>query len=184
MQGNGHGSALDIPISTVPITWRRQADNQISAAFGARGCAAHSPGVQRPGVVGRAITDGLTANGYRIAAADTPVGTPQPSDRSLSSSCVASIAAEGLSRSLQSQQDPPLLAKRRCRPTEGKSIASTARNLRRTPVPNSWSRVRIAVLYRRRLLWPAEEVRGCDRRFDLCVVWDTLSGRACSGLRR
>lgn len=68
--------ALDIPISKSPITGRRLADDQLSAAFGARGCAAHSPNSRRPGAIGRTLSDGLAASGYTIAATETPAGTP------------------------------------------------------------------------------------------------------------
>jgi predicted RNase H-like nuclease len=41
--------AVDMPLSTGPITGRRPADNEVSRAFGARGCAVHSPSATRPG---------------------------------------------------------------------------------------------------------------------------------------
>jgi predicted RNase H-like nuclease len=41
--------AVDMPLSKQPITGRREADNQVSRAFGARGCAVHSPSSTRPG---------------------------------------------------------------------------------------------------------------------------------------
>ncbi len=43
--------AVDMPLSTQPITSRREADTQVSRAFGARGCAVHSPSATRPGPI-------------------------------------------------------------------------------------------------------------------------------------
>lgn len=59
--------AIDMPISTVKITCRRSADNAISREFGAKWCSAHSPGVKRPGPLGRRISDAFVAAGYPIA---------------------------------------------------------------------------------------------------------------------
>jgi predicted RNase H-like nuclease len=67
--------AIDMPLSTRPITSRRVADNAISSAFGARGLGAHSPSAVRPGPIADAMRDGFAALGYSLACASTPVGT-------------------------------------------------------------------------------------------------------------
>ena len=40
---------VDMPIATVPFDKRRQADDAVSAEFGARHCGTHSPTKERPG---------------------------------------------------------------------------------------------------------------------------------------
>jgi predicted RNase H-like nuclease len=56
----------DIPVSTVPITGRREADDQISREFGGRWCSAHSPSAARPGELGAAFSNALYAAGYPL----------------------------------------------------------------------------------------------------------------------
>ena len=67
--------AIDMPLSKQPIIGRRTADRLVSQAFGAKGCAVHSPSSQRPG----RIADDLQANcrnrGYNLSTADTDVTT-------------------------------------------------------------------------------------------------------------
>lgn len=58
--------AVDMPIATVPFSTRRAADNQISAAFGARGCSAHSPSALRPGALSAQLTDQFQKAGYHL----------------------------------------------------------------------------------------------------------------------
>src|SRR2546427_180854 len=48
--------AIDMPVATVPITGRRAVDNMISKTFGKRGCSTHSPGIDRPGNLGAALS--------------------------------------------------------------------------------------------------------------------------------
>jgi len=67
---------VDLPVATIPIADRRVADNSLSRAFGQNGCGTHSPNSDRPGLVGIALKDGFAGNGFPIAAADCPVGTP------------------------------------------------------------------------------------------------------------
>lgn len=50
--------AVDMPLATVPIVGRREADSAISRAFGRQGCAVHSPNGIRPG----ALSDRLRAD--------------------------------------------------------------------------------------------------------------------------
>lgn len=64
--------AIDMPVATVPIAGRREADNSISAAFGGRGCSTHSPSASRPGPLGEFLSDEFKRAGYSIAhAAET-----------------------------------------------------------------------------------------------------------------
>ena len=59
--------AIDMPISEVPISSRRIADNAVSQEFGRRLCSAHSPNSARPGKLGRLMTDELAEAGYPIS---------------------------------------------------------------------------------------------------------------------
>jgi predicted RNase H-like nuclease len=64
--------AVDIPVSKVPISGRRAADNKISSEFGANWCGTHSPSSKRPGDVGTRISEGFCKLGYPLATAETP----------------------------------------------------------------------------------------------------------------
>lgn len=67
---------VDMPLSTEPITRRREADAAISRAYGGRGAAVHSPSAERPGVISDELRKGLAAAGFPLATVTTPVGTP------------------------------------------------------------------------------------------------------------
>jgi len=69
--------AIDMPIATVPFCQRRSADQAVSKAYGARGCSAHSPGIQRPGPLGAELSSRFAELGYPIATAQTLPGAPQ-----------------------------------------------------------------------------------------------------------
>jgi predicted RNase H-like nuclease len=66
--------AVDMPLSLEPIRRRRAADAAVSRAFGAQGCAVHSPSAERPG----ALADRLRADaenlGYPLATAANSAG--------------------------------------------------------------------------------------------------------------
>jgi len=59
--------ALDMPVATVKITGRREADNAISRKFASKLCATHSPTPTRPGSIGTAFSEGLAEEGYPLA---------------------------------------------------------------------------------------------------------------------
>lgn len=59
--------SVDMPLSNVDITGRREADNDVSREFGARGCGTHSPNRDRPGKVSRDFHQSLSRLGYRLA---------------------------------------------------------------------------------------------------------------------
>ncbi len=59
--------SVDMPLSRIDITGRREADNAISRTFGARGCGTHSPSRHRPGKVSRDFHQSLSRLGYRLA---------------------------------------------------------------------------------------------------------------------
>lgn len=65
-----------MPVAKVPITGRRIADDLFSSRFGGQGCSTHSPGLKRPGLIGRQFTDLMAAHGFEIADANTECGTP------------------------------------------------------------------------------------------------------------
>lgn len=66
--------AVDMPLSLEPVRGRRAADAAVSRAFGAQGCAVHSPSADRPG----ALADRLRADaenlGYPLGTAAIPAG--------------------------------------------------------------------------------------------------------------
>ena len=68
--------AIDMPVATVPIAGRREADNFISAAFGGQGCSTHSPSASRPGPLGEFLSDEFKRAGYSIAHAAEAAGMP------------------------------------------------------------------------------------------------------------
>lgn len=67
--------SVDMPVSTVPFSGRRVADNAISRAFGGRGCSAHSPNAERPGRLGHNLMSQLDAAGYPLSTAVDYPGT-------------------------------------------------------------------------------------------------------------
>ncbi len=69
--------AIDMPIATMPFSQRRGADQAVSKAYGARGCSAHSPGIQRPGPLGAKLSSRFAELGYPIATAQTLPGAPR-----------------------------------------------------------------------------------------------------------
>ncbi len=64
--------AIDMPLSLVPITSRRAADNAVSAAYGARHCSTHTPSATRPGRISDDLTAGFAAAGYTLRTRGTP----------------------------------------------------------------------------------------------------------------
>ena len=67
--------AVDMPMANVPISSRRSADDEISRAFGTRGCSTHTPSGTRPGDLGARLSAGFVSAGYPLATDATPVGT-------------------------------------------------------------------------------------------------------------
>ena len=59
--------SVDMPLSRLDITGRREADNAISRTFGARGCGTHSPSRDRPGKVSTDFHQSLSRLGYGLA---------------------------------------------------------------------------------------------------------------------
>jgi len=66
--------AVDMPLSTDPITCRRDADRAISLAFGAAWCSTHSPSAVRPGRISDPLRRDLEHHGFQLAVADADVG--------------------------------------------------------------------------------------------------------------
>ncbi|PIO98988.1 DUF429 domain-containing protein [Pleomorphomonas carboxyditropha] len=62
--------AVDMPMMDAPIVARRAADNAVNRAYAGRGAGTHSPTVDRPGAVGRALESGLSEAGYPLATLD------------------------------------------------------------------------------------------------------------------
>lgn len=65
---------IDMPISTGEISGRRAADSAISKAFGARGCATHSPNAELPGAISSVLREQFAELGFPIATSLTPTG--------------------------------------------------------------------------------------------------------------
>ncbi len=75
-----NGSAIDLvtvdmPLATVPIVGRREADTQISRLFGAAGCATHSPSSERPGKISETLRDGFLKMGFALSTLGSPSDT-------------------------------------------------------------------------------------------------------------
>jgi predicted RNase H-like nuclease len=68
---------VDMPLSTTPITGRREADAATSRAFGGMGAAVHSPNAERPGAISDQLTKDFAAVGFPLATSTTPAGTPK-----------------------------------------------------------------------------------------------------------
>ena len=58
---------IDMPISIMPITGSRIADREIGKAFGKYKAAAYTPNEQRPGQLGKDISDAFRSSGYQLA---------------------------------------------------------------------------------------------------------------------
>ena len=56
--------AVDMPLSRLPITGRRNSDNLVSSFYGAKKCGTHSPSEQRPGPVSDGLRSALEERGY------------------------------------------------------------------------------------------------------------------------
>ncbi len=65
---------LDIPLSTIPITGRRLADNLISSKYGSKGCCAHSPTRPELEQVSRQLRDGFNRVGFPLVTASKHAG--------------------------------------------------------------------------------------------------------------
>jgi predicted RNase H-like nuclease len=57
----------DIPLARGPILGRRCADEEVSKAFGGRGCSTHSPSPERPGLLSEQLRDGFQECGFHLA---------------------------------------------------------------------------------------------------------------------
>jgi predicted RNase H-like nuclease len=58
--------AVDMPLSRLPITGRRNSDNYVSSAYGAKKCGTHSPNVRRPGPVSDGLRSAFEQCGYHL----------------------------------------------------------------------------------------------------------------------
>lgn len=58
--------AVDMPMATVPIRGRRNADNEVSRNYWKQKCGTHSPNKDRPGKVGTALANGFIHHGFRL----------------------------------------------------------------------------------------------------------------------
>ena len=66
---------VDMPLSLVPITGRRSADNAILAIFGHWKCGTVSPTKKRPGFLAAKIRDQFKSRGFRLATTRMGAGT-------------------------------------------------------------------------------------------------------------
>ncbi len=66
--------AIDMPLSTSPITCRRTSDDLVSRAYGSRKCGTHSPSAQRPGRISDDLREGFERAGYPLRTSS--VATP------------------------------------------------------------------------------------------------------------
>jgi predicted RNase H-like nuclease len=63
--------AIDMPLSTEPISGRRPADQQVSSQYGSQGCAVHSPTTARPGALANDLRAELEQLGYPLQTTTT-----------------------------------------------------------------------------------------------------------------
>lgn len=61
--------AVDMPLAHAPILGRREADDAVSRAYGARGCGTHSPSARRPGPIADRLHRAFLERGYALATA-------------------------------------------------------------------------------------------------------------------
>ena len=59
--------SVDMPMSTAPITGRREADNLVSKEFGGNGCGTYSPDANRPGEISERLLNEIIDLGYKLA---------------------------------------------------------------------------------------------------------------------
>ena len=65
--------AIDMPLSTNPITGRRASDNLISSVYGARHAGTHTPSALRPGKLSDELTAGFRQEGYPLLTSEVRV---------------------------------------------------------------------------------------------------------------
>ncbi len=59
--------AIDMPVSKIEFSTRREADQKISKEFGRYKAGTHSPSLERPGQLGRQLSEGFGRQGFPIA---------------------------------------------------------------------------------------------------------------------
>jgi len=67
--------AVDMPLSYKEITGRRESDNQISRKFGGQACSTHTASIDRPGNIGKKMSDGFANTGYRLRTTEDWIET-------------------------------------------------------------------------------------------------------------
>jgi predicted RNase H-like nuclease len=65
---------VDMPLSLEPIRGRRAADAAVSRAFGAQGCAVHSPSAERPGALADRLRAEAAQLGFPLVTTATRAG--------------------------------------------------------------------------------------------------------------
>lgn len=65
---------VDMPLAHSPITRRRESDNAVSRAYGARHCSTHTPSIVRPGPISDRLRQAFLLAGYELATLS--VSTP------------------------------------------------------------------------------------------------------------
>jgi predicted RNase H-like nuclease len=63
--------AVDMPMSKIEFSARREADRQISKVFGGFKASTHSPSRERPGPLGRHISEGFSNLGFTLATKES-----------------------------------------------------------------------------------------------------------------
>src|SRR5660397_278415 len=74
---------VGMPLATSPIERRRKADDDISSAFGAMGCGAHTPNPARPGPLAERMRSASEGTGYGLAHVGPHLGPRTGSLRSI-----------------------------------------------------------------------------------------------------
>ncbi|HEV2493720.1 MAG TPA: DUF429 domain-containing protein [Terriglobia bacterium] len=69
--------AVDMPLATVPIVHRREAENAVGKGFGKYGCAPHNPNKSRPGRIGEQLRRQFEAEGFSLSVKGKTTGPRQ-----------------------------------------------------------------------------------------------------------
>lgn len=68
---------VDMPLATVPIVHRREAEDAVGKSFGAYACSPHNPSKTRPGPIGERLREELEAEGFALNVKGKAAGPRQ-----------------------------------------------------------------------------------------------------------
>ena len=138
---------IDMPLAHHEIVSRRESDNAVSRAYGARGCGTHTPSASRPGRISDELKASFAEAGYRLQTDN--LATPglievYPSSSPRGTRCGSLAVA------LQGAKDPELLASPDTSTTTRAAVPTVARNRVLAGSGSRWRRGSIALPKRSR----------------------------------